>query len=171
MIGLVKKDEESNFIVVYSRECVEDSEAVIRVSCKLMPGFTHFRDGDNIEFELWEFAQEDGSFSSYAKPYLTINPHIAKVIGTNEDGEADKTNKMEQTAVEWLYKNLLDNPISNEDVEYNEAVFHNAKEMEKLQLQLTYASRCSFISCEGNDVQENINCNCGKQYYNETFNK
>jgi hypothetical protein len=40
---------------------------------------------------------------------------------------------MKQTAVEWLYKNLLDNPISNEDVEYNEAVFHNAKEMEKQQ--------------------------------------
>ena len=40
---------------------------------------------------------------------------------------------MKQTAVEWLYKNLLENPISNEDVEYNEAVFHNAKEMEKQQ--------------------------------------
>lgn len=37
------------------------------------------------------------------------------------------------TAVEWLYKNLLENPISNQDVEYNEAVFHNAKEMEKEQ--------------------------------------
>ena len=37
------------------------------------------------------------------------------------------------TAVEWLYKNLLENPISNQDVEYNEAVFHNAKEMEKQQ--------------------------------------
>lgn len=35
------------------------------------------------------------------------------------------------TAVEWLYKNLLENPISNEDVQYNEAVLHNAKEMEK----------------------------------------
>jgi hypothetical protein len=37
------------------------------------------------------------------------------------------------TAVEWLYKNLLENPISNQDIEYNEAVFHNAKEMEKQQ--------------------------------------
>ena len=37
------------------------------------------------------------------------------------------------TAVEWLYKNLLENPISNQDVEYNEAVFHNAKEMENQQ--------------------------------------
>lgn len=31
------------------------------------------------------------------------------------------------TAVEWLYNNLLLNPISNEDIEYNEAVFENAK--------------------------------------------
>ena len=38
------------------------------------------------------------------------------------------------TAVEWLYKNLLENPISNQDIEYNEAVFHNAKEMEKQQI-------------------------------------
>ena len=37
------------------------------------------------------------------------------------------------TAVEWLYKNLLENPISYQDIEYNEAVFHNAKEMEKQQ--------------------------------------
>jgi hypothetical protein len=41
---------------------------------------------------------------------------------------------MKQTAVEWLYKNLLENPISNQDIEYNEAVFHNAKEMEKQQM-------------------------------------
>jgi len=40
---------------------------------------------------------------------------------------------MKQSAVEWLYNNLLLNPISNEDIEYNEAVFENAKEMEKLQ--------------------------------------
>ena len=40
---------------------------------------------------------------------------------------------MTQTSVEWLYKNLLENPISNQDMEYNEAVFHNAKEMEKQQ--------------------------------------
>ena len=44
-----------------------------------------------------------------------------------------KKKEMKQTSVEWLYKNLLENPISNQDVEYNEAVFHNAKEMEKQQ--------------------------------------
>lgn len=95
MRGVVKKDEEGNFIVAYSRECVEDSEAVIRVSCKLMPMFEHFKDGDAIEFELIEFAQEDGSFSSYAKPYLTINPHISKIVNKNyeviTDDEEDTT--------------------------------------------------------------------------------
>jgi hypothetical protein len=50
-----------------------------------------------------------------------------------------KTNKMKQTAVEWFYKNLLENPISNQDIEYNEAVFHNAKEMEKQQIIDAYA--------------------------------
>lgn len=88
MIGVVKKDEEGNFIVVYLRECVEDSDAVIRVSCKLMPGFHMlFKDGDNIEFELIEFAQEDGSFNSYARPYLKVNPHIAKIMDTNEESK------------------------------------------------------------------------------------
>ena len=94
MRGIVRKEEEGNFVVVYHRECAEDSDAVIRVSCKLMPGFTHFKDGDNIEFELIEFAKEDGSFDSYARPYISINPHIAKVIDTNEDGEADMGDKL-----------------------------------------------------------------------------
>ena len=38
-----------------------------------------------------------------------------------------------ETPVEWIYRNLLENPISIQDVEYNEAVFHNAKEMENEQ--------------------------------------
>ena len=64
---------------------------------------------------------------------------------------------MKQTAVEWLYKNLLENPISNQDVEYNEAVFHNAKEMEKQQIIDAYEKgKYSF----GKDAQ---------QYYNEKF--
>jgi hypothetical protein len=46
-----------------------------------------------------------------------------------------------------------------------------AKEMEKQQLQLAYASRCSFFSCENNSEEELANCTCGKHYYNETFNK
>jgi len=40
---------------------------------------------------------------------------------------------MKQTAVEWLYNNLLPNPISNEDIEYNEAVFENAKVLDAQQ--------------------------------------
>jgi hypothetical protein len=94
MRGRVRKLEDDTFIVVYYKECVEDSEAVIPVSCKLMPGFSHFKDGDNIEFELIEFAKEDGSFDSYVRPYISINPHIAKVIDTNEDGESDMGDKL-----------------------------------------------------------------------------
>ncbi len=71
---------------------------------------------------------------------------------------------MKQTAVEWLYKNLLENPISNQDVEYNEAVFHNAKEMEKQQI--IDANR------DGTDmVIDNMTFITGEQYYNKTFNK
>lgn len=44
-----------------------------------------------------------------------------------------KKKETKPSAVEWLYKNLLENPISNQDVEYNEAVLENAKEMEKRQ--------------------------------------
>jgi hypothetical protein len=44
-----------------------------------------------------------------------------------------------ETPVEWIYRNLLENPISNQDVEYNEAVFHNAKEMEKEQDKKLYS--------------------------------
>ena len=40
---------------------------------------------------------------------------------------------MEKSAVEWLYNNLLLNPISNEDIEYNEAVFENAKVLDVQQ--------------------------------------
>ena len=70
---------------------------------------------------------------------------------------------MKQTAVEWLYKNLLENPISNQDVEYNEAVFHNAKEMEKQQIINTwYDCKLSIIDKNPTDAE---------QYYKETFNK
>jgi hypothetical protein len=95
MRGRVRKLEDDTFIVVYYKECVEDSEAVIPVSCKLMPGFSHFKDGDNIEFELVELVtDDDGNFSNYAMPIIKINPHIAKVIDTNEDGEEDMGDKI-----------------------------------------------------------------------------
>jgi hypothetical protein len=50
---------------------------------------------------------------------------------------------MEQTAVEWLYNNLLLNPISNEDIEYNEAVFENAKVLDAQQ-ERSYSEKESF---------------------------
>ena len=74
------------------------------------------------------------------------------------------------TAVEWLYKNLLENPISNEDVEYNEAVFHNAKEMEKQQIFESWDNGFDNGNYYGK-YNENCETNCGEQYYNETFNK
>ena len=37
------------------------------------------------------------------------------------------------TAVEFLFENYLDNPLSIEDVTYNIGVFEQAKEMEKQQ--------------------------------------
>ena len=48
------------------------------------------------------------------------------------------------TAVEWLFENLLENPISIQDIIYNEEVFNNAKEMEKQQSQeyAEFAIRC-----------------------------
>ena len=66
------------------------------------------------------------------------------------------------TAVEWLYKNLLENPISNQDIEYNEAVFHNAKEMEKQQIIDAYV--------EGGRKGFNEFADDYEQYYNETYN-
>jgi hypothetical protein len=76
---------------------------------------------------------------------------------------------MKQTAVEWLILEMNQTGFIFDKIDL--MVFEQAKEMEKQQLQLAYASRCSFISCEGNDVEENINCKCGKEYYNETFKK
>ncbi len=72
---------------------------------------------------------------------------------------------MKQTAVEWLYKNLLENPISNQDVEYNEAVFHNAKEMEKQQIIDAQSYAVSHADMTNNKGY--FDC---EKYYNETFN-
>jgi hypothetical protein len=66
------------------------------------------------------------------------------------------------TAVEWLYKNLLENPISNQDIKYNEAVFHNAKEMEKHQIMVANTAGVN------NGLYGYRNA---EQYYNETFKK
>ena len=86
------------------------------------------------------------------------------------------------TAVEWLYENLLDNPMSNEDVIYNINVFEQAKDMEREQL-IDCGNSCAMkqhIHIEKiNDMtmEQLVECSkeeiltFGKQYYNETFKK
>jgi hypothetical protein len=80
---------------------------------------------------------------------------------------------MKQTAVEWLEQKIdgTINVMPQGNRSLVRKLLIQAKKMEKEQLQLAYASRCSFISCEGNDIEENINCKCGKQYYKETYNR
>lgn len=87
MKGIVKKDEQGDFIVVYHKECVEDSEAVIRVSCKLMPGMNHPEEGEQVEFELVQLYNIDGSFTNYAYPILRLTSHILKIIDTKEESK------------------------------------------------------------------------------------
>jgi hypothetical protein len=72
------------------------------------------------------------------------------------------------TAVEWLYKNLLENPISNQDIKYNDAVFHNAKEMEKQQIILSHINGQSEYDSQ---AFSSTNKKIAEQYYNETFKK
>lgn len=64
---------------------------------------------------------------------------------------------MTQLAVEWLYENLLFDPISNEDVYYNENILKQAKEIEKQNIITAYNKSVPF--------------KFGKEYYNETFKK
>jgi hypothetical protein len=66
---------------------------------------------------------------------------------------------MKETAVEWLYKNLLDNPMSNEDVIYNINTFEKAKEMEKQKLE-------QFYNHGQWAVIENGHGECFEDYYN-----
>jgi len=70
---------------------------------------------------------------------------------------------MKQSAVEWLYNNLLLNPITNEDIEYNQAVFENAKVLDAQQersyseeevLDLLCARNIEFNLYEGRDKVE-----------------
>ena len=71
--------------------------------------------------------------------------------------------KNKQTAVEYLYKNLLDTPMSNEDVIYNINVFEKAKEMEKQQI---------IDACQSTDNTDFwVRYSSYEQYYNKTFKK
>jgi hypothetical protein len=160
MRGRVNRDESNVPIVVYYRECIEDSEAVIPVSCRLMPGFEMlFKVGDSIEFELIEFAQEDGSFSSYARPYLTINPHITKVIDTNEDGEADMGDKL--AAMSKTLRSKIYYRITNDGSSFGCGLaMRNAESIEELfdefaigfveWVTINYPNQRKFLLKQGN---------------------
>jgi hypothetical protein len=73
------------------------------------------------------------------------------------------------TAVEWLYKNLLENPISNQDIEYNEAVFHNAKEMGKQQIIDSYIECKRQYIVEESCFPPQFVVKEAEQYYNNKF--
>jgi hypothetical protein len=76
------------------------------------------------------------------------------------------------TAVKWL-EQQLGSKIADANIRISAPKFYElinqAKELEKQQIQLIYASRCSFISCEDSTAEELTNCNCGKRYYNKIF--
>lgn len=67
-------------------------------------------------------------------------------------------NNKSVTAVEYLYKNLLDNPMSNEDVIYNINILEQAKEMEKEQIENAFENGMNAVNIHNLE-----------QYYNETF--
>ena len=71
-----------------------------------------------------------------------------------------------ETAVEYLYKNLLDNPISNEDVIYNINVFEKAKEIEKQQIIDAYGVKVNHSIEQGTTVYTRT---FGEEYYNTTY--
>ena len=67
-----------------------------------------------------------------------------------------KTNKMKQTAVEWLLENLNSEPYSEEEFKYNSDCWDKAQEMFKQQIVDAYiTSHISMMSAD--------------QYYYETF--
>ncbi len=66
---------------------------------------------------------------------------------------------MKQTAVEWLFSEMLKGRFNLFEV------IEQAKEMEKQQIAKAYSSRCSFFSCEETKKE----CLCGENYYNENF--
>ena len=41
-----------------------------------------------------------------------------------------------QTAIEWLYENLIPTPYLEEDFKYNKSIWDRAKKMEKEKIQL-----------------------------------
>ncbi len=78
-----------------------------------------------------------------------------------------KRNNMKQTSIEWLYKNLLDNPLSNEDVIYNINVIEQAKEMHKQEI-IDFA-KSNLDRALDLDIRSAYSL--VEQYYSETYNK
>jgi len=65
---------------------------------------------------------------------------------------------MKQTAVEWLYENILLTPL---DIRSINKCLEQAKEMEKEQIMDAY-----YYDPNCDEIKDD-----GEQYYNETFNK
>jgi len=86
-----------------------------------------------------------------------------------------KTNKMKQTAVEWLYNNLLLNPITNEDIEYNEAVLENAKVLDAQQQGYSEEDMIKFmqfiVSEEELENTSGVSVDTAKYFLNKFKNK
>jgi len=82
---------------------------------------------------------------------------------------------MKQTAVEWLYNNLLLNPISNEDIEYNEAVFENAKVLDTQQQGYSEEDMIKFmqfiVSEEELENTSGVSIDTAKYFLNKFKNK
>lgn len=74
-----------------------------------------------------------------------------------------------QTAVEWLINKHFGG-VNNctPDFRYH---IEQAKEMERKQIQLAYATRCSFIECNVKSKEQDAICECGSKYYEITFNQ
>ena len=89
---------------------------------------------------------------------------------------------MKQTAVEWLFDNLLFAPISRQDVRYNERKFNQAKEIEKEQI-IEAGNSCALkqhlhsdkinkmTESELRQFAEEDVLTFGEEHYNETYNK
>ena len=73
-----------------------------------------------------------------------------------------------QTAVEWLVEKLEESgiPLMKDELE----IIEQAKEMEKQQIIESWDNGFDNGNYYGK-YNENCEINCGKQYYNETFNK
>jgi len=82
---------------------------------------------------------------------------------------------MKQTAVEWLYNNLLLNPITNEDIEYNEAVLENAKVLDAQQQGYSEEDMIKFmqfiVSEEELENTSGVSVDTAKYFLNKFKNK